>query len=59
MAQWDGQDLSTTFVSSTELFAKFPASDLTAIGPATLTVANSDGGTSNDIPLFVEPALTR
>ena len=57
VAQWDGQDLSTTFVSSTELFAVIPASDLTAIGPATLTVANSDGGTSNDIPLFVEPAL--
>ena len=58
VVQWNGQGLSTTFSSSTQLFAVIPASDLTVVGPVTLTVMNPDGGSSNAYQLFVEPALT-
>ncbi len=35
------------FVSATQLTAQVPGSDITAVGTATVTVANLDGQTSN------------
>ena len=40
VVRWNGTDLATTFVSNTQLTADIPASDLTAVGSASITVAN-------------------
>jgi hypothetical protein len=46
MAQWNGANRTTNFVSNTQLTAQIPASDLMTLGPATITVFNpaSSGG---------------
>jgi hypothetical protein len=46
--QWNGQALSTTFVSDTQLTAAVPASDIATAGTATVTVSSPapGGGTS-------------
>jgi hypothetical protein len=51
--QWNGANLTTTFVSATNLNATVPASDIASTGTAAVTVANPapGGGTSS-------PALT-
>jgi hypothetical protein len=41
---WNGSSLPTTLVSSTEISANVPASDFLAIGAASITVSNSEGG---------------
>jgi hypothetical protein len=49
VVQWNGSARTTTFVSSTQLTAAIPATDIAATGTATVTVFNPTpgGGTSN------------
>ena len=49
VVRWAGADRVTTFVSSTQLTAAIPATDLTTTGPKAITVFNAapGGGTSN------------
>jgi hypothetical protein len=55
VAQWNGSARPTTFVSSTQITAAIPASDLTSTGAATVTVANPapGGGLSSGLPFTV------
>jgi len=55
VARWNGADRTTTFVSSTQLTAAIPASDLTATGLATVTVFNPapGGGESSGLPFAI------
>ena len=55
---WNGNALPTTTVSSTEISAQVPASDLTAIGQATITVSNTASAlpASNAMPFSVNAA---
>lgn len=55
--EWNGSPLSSTFVSSSELQASVPASDVSAAGNAEVTVVNPapGGGTSNALAFSVEP----
>jgi photosystem II stability/assembly factor-like uncharacterized protein len=46
VVEWNGANLTTTFVSSTELTATVPASDVASAGTATVTVSTG-GLTSN------------
>ncbi len=62
-ARFNGADLATSFVSSTQLTATIPASSLTAAGTANLTVFNQTpgGGTSNSVAFTINnlvPAIT-
>lgn len=54
---WNGSERTTTFVSSTELVAYLPASDVAAAGSAAVTVASPTpgGGTSSAAAFTVEP----
>jgi outer membrane protein assembly factor BamB len=56
---WNGTSLSTTFVSETELQATVPASDIAAVGTATVQVKNSSGqtGSSNPVTVSIAAAL--
>jgi len=61
--RWNGSPRTTAFVSSTQLTATIPASDLTAAGTANVTVVNPapGGGTSNGLNFTVNnpaPAIT-
>jgi hypothetical protein len=63
--RWNGADRTTTFVSSTQLTAAIPASDLAATGVATVTVFNPapGGGESNALGFAISvpnplPAIT-
>jgi hypothetical protein len=49
VVRWNGSDRTTTFVSSTQLTAAIPASDIAVAGTAQVTVFNPapGGGTSN------------
>lgn len=53
--RWNGADRATTFVSSTQLTAQIPATDLATAGTATVTVVNPapGGGTSNALSFTV------
>ncbi len=55
VVRWNGSDRSTTFVSSNELQAAIPASDLTAAGTLDVTVFNPSpgGGTSNSLAFTI------
>jgi hypothetical protein len=55
VVQWNGNDLTTTFSSSTRLTAQVPASDLTAAGTAQVTVLNpgSQGEVSNPVTFTI------
>jgi hypothetical protein len=55
VVRWSSSDRPTTFVSSTELRADIPASDLASAGRAQVSVFNPDrgGGDSNSIPFTV------
>ncbi|MBL8058839.1 MAG: proprotein convertase P-domain-containing protein, partial [Anaerolineales bacterium] len=57
VVRWNGADRPTTVVSGTRLTAAIPASDLTAAGPAALTVFNPapGGGLSGAQTLTVAP----
>jgi hypothetical protein len=49
VVRWNGSDRTTTYVNSTQLTASIPASDIAAVGSASVTVFNPapGGGTSN------------
>lgn len=51
--QWNGSALSTTFVSSTQLTASVPASQIASPGTASVRVVNPGGATSNAITLAI------
>jgi photosystem II stability/assembly factor-like uncharacterized protein len=58
--EWNGANLTTTFVSSTELTAIVPATDVANAGTATVTVS-SGGNTSNPFTFTINnpvPAAT-
>jgi len=56
VVQWGGLDRQTTAVSSTELQAAIPASDLTSPGTVQVSVTNPSpgGGTTNTLPIQVQ-----
>ena len=58
VVRWNGQPRPTTFVGSTQVTAQIPASDLTVLGPATVTVFTppAGGGESNPVTFTVNPA---
>jgi len=63
VVRWNGSDRATTFISTTQLEAAIPASDIAASGTAVVTVFNPppDGGTSNMAVFNINnptPALT-
>ena len=49
VVQWNGSNLSTAFVSSSQVTAQIPAADIATAGAATVTVFNPapGGGSSN------------
>lgn len=55
--RWNGASRTTTFVSSTQVTAAIPASDIAAAGTATVTVFNPapGGGTSNGQSFTINP----
>lgn len=60
VVQWKGSPRSTTFVSTTQLTATIPASDLATAGQAAVTVFTPapGGGTSNVATFFVYSGAT-
>ncbi|MGA8741751.1 MAG: hypothetical protein WB561_11260 [Terracidiphilus sp.] len=57
---WNGTSLQTTMVSSTELSAQVPSSDLASVGLSSITVSN-DGNTFasfDSMPFAVNPAAS-
>jgi hypothetical protein len=60
VVRWNGSDRATTFVSSTQLRAAIPASDIATAGTATITVFNPapGGGTSNTLTFTIEPVVS-
>jgi hypothetical protein len=61
VVRWNGSDRTTTFVSSTQLTAAIPASDVATAGTANVTVFNPapGGGTSNTATFTItNPAPT-
>ena len=61
IVRWDGADRSTTFVSSTELQAAIPASDVTTAGNVNITVFTPapGGGESGPVQFTInDPAST-
>ncbi|MEW5978225.1 MAG: IPT/TIG domain-containing protein [Acidobacteriota bacterium] len=59
VAQWNGTDLVTTFVNSSQLRATVPSANLTTAGVAFVRVVNlpTGGGTSNEEPFFITNPL--
>ena len=57
--RWNGAARATTFVSSGQLEAVIPASDIGATGTASVTVVNPApvGGTSNALPFTIGPTM--
>jgi endonuclease G len=53
VVRWNGNALATTFVSANQLTAIVPASDLTSVGIAGITVFTASGGTSGSQPFNV------
>lgn len=51
--RWNGNSLVTTFISANQLTAAVPASDLTSVGTASVTVFTSNGGTSASLPFNI------
>jgi hypothetical protein len=56
VVQWNGQNRTTSFVSSTQLTAQIAASDVAAAGTANLTVSSPSpgGGTSNPVTFSID-----
>ena len=56
VVRWNGANRTTTFVSSTQLQAAIPATDVAAVGTAQITVLNSAGigGTSNALSFIID-----
>jgi hypothetical protein len=55
---WNGTALATNAVSTTEVQATLPASDLQSSTLASLTASNTAGQISNSLPFAVNPAPT-
>jgi len=55
VVRWKGSNRTTTFISSTQLQAAIPASDITATGTAAVTVFNPTpgGGTSGSVTFTI------
>ena len=55
VVQWNGAARSTTFVSASQVTASIPASDITAVGTASVTVLNPipGGGSSNALTFTI------
>ncbi len=55
---WNGSQRATDFVSANQLTASIPASDISAAGTATVTVANPEpgGGISNTVSFTINAA---
>ena len=51
MVRWNGQDRATSFLSSAQLRAVIPASDIASVGTASITVFDpaAGGGSSNNL----------
>jgi hypothetical protein len=63
VVQWNGNPLATTYVSSSQMTAAVPATDVATAGTPSVTVftPTPGGGTSNSLPFTVNnpvPALT-
>lgn len=54
-AEWNGSNLTTTYVSATELQATLPAADLAAVGTGKIVVVNPSpgGGTSSSSSISI------
>jgi len=57
IVQWNGADLVTTFVSSTQLTATIPATNLTVAGSANVGVIIPGGNISNTLPFTINNLL--
>jgi uncharacterized protein (TIGR03437 family) len=57
---WQGSIRSAAFISSTQLTAQIPASDISAAGSAAVTVSNPapGGGTSNALTFTINPSCS-
>jgi endonuclease G, mitochondrial len=53
VVRWNGSNLATSFISATQLQATIPASYLTSVGTANVTVFTSNGGTSASLPFTI------
>jgi hypothetical protein len=56
VVRWNGSNQATTFVSSTQVTASIPASDIASPGTAQVTVFNTTpgGGTSNTVTFTIQ-----
>jgi alpha-D-ribose 1-methylphosphonate 5-triphosphate synthase subunit PhnH len=54
--RWNGQARTTTFVSSTQLRAAIPASDIAVAGTSQVTVVNPGAAASNALPFTITQA---
>jgi hypothetical protein len=54
--RWNGADRPTTFTSATRLRASIPASDLSAVGTAQVTVFDPSTGSSSSSPFSIQGA---
>jgi outer membrane protein assembly factor BamB len=53
VVQWNGSARPTTYVSQTQLQAQIPATDVAAVGTASITVLNSMGAGTTSAPLLL------
>jgi uncharacterized protein (TIGR03437 family) len=55
IVRWNGADRATNFVNSSQLTAQIPATDVAAVGTASVTVFNPEpsGGTSNPLTFTI------
>jgi hypothetical protein len=55
VVRWNNADKTTTYVSSTQLRASIPASDVSVEGIAAIKAVNADGTTSNALSFVINP----
>ncbi|MBI2816754.1 MAG: SBBP repeat-containing protein [Acidobacteria bacterium] len=55
VVQWNGSSRPTTFVSSTQLTASIPASDVALAGTAQIAVSSPSGGASGAVTFSIAP----
>ncbi len=57
--EWNGSPLFTSYVSSTELTANVPGSDVSTVGTVSVTVVSPapGGGTSSAATFYIQPTL--
>lgn len=53
---WNGNSIPTTYISSSQLAAQVPATDITATGQVSVTVSDPTYGTSNAETLVINPS---